>query len=132
MGTAPVAGVSITMFECPDKRENWDQDIKSSQIILDQEMRITYAFCRLICAHPLSDGNGRFSRSYVSRELGKVFGWEAPLVPLTPAFYFYKNEINDGLVRLSDAQDASIIHTALWSAIRMAADWCSWFYVENR
>lgn len=89
-------------FEAPDEAQTWWSDIQS--VAKDpslQSLLPAYAFARTIFAHPYPDGNGRLARGLVHGALARTGAYDAPLLPLAPAFYMNAAKLAAALRQLS-------------------------------
>ncbi|MBX9802488.1 MAG: Fic family protein [Caulobacteraceae bacterium] len=68
----------------------------------DPVAKALVAYALVILCHPLTDGNGRLARAFVTGSLAREGLLTTPCLPLGPAFYLHARIVADSMAHISE------------------------------
>jgi hypothetical protein len=99
-------GGTDLLYETPARSRTWLADIARADAAEgDAVKKALYRFARIVIAHPLSDGNGRFARAALQAGLARGGLIATPCLAPAPVFCLRAAEIRAALSELSRTGD---------------------------
>src|SRR4051812_23200339 len=111
-------------YETPARARSWIADIAAADRAGgDPVKKALYRFARIVCAHPFSDGNGRFARAALQAGLARDGVIAAPCLALAPVFCLHSARIEDALSGLSRSGRWRFYFDAMGAVLDSALTW---------
>jgi Fic/DOC family len=111
-------------YEPADGARGWIADIAAVDGGKGDPVRqALYRFARIVCAHPFSDGNGRFARAALQGGLGRAGVIPAPCLALAPVCHLNSGAIRAALGGLGRSARWEAYFDAMGAMLGEALEW---------